>query len=145
MKLYLLLFCVLCFFFKVLFYVYECLPARMYLCHVYTWYPWRPLRNVRSPWFGIKATCDLPCEYWELSLHPLQEQQALLTTKLFFSSPYFCFVLFCLGWGFLVLDSFTLSKSCVCSDSSALVSRVLGLEALQLTLMLAFKIIHDKC
>jgi hypothetical protein len=37
-------------------------------------------------WTGVEDGCELSCGCWELNQGPLQEQQMLLTTELFFIS-----------------------------------------------------------
>ena len=49
------------------------LPVYMYVYYVHAWCPQRPEEGTRAPGTGVKDGCVLPCGYWELDLHPLEE------------------------------------------------------------------------
>lgn len=42
-------------------YVYEILPAYMYVHHGHAWYPLRPEEGIRIPGSGVKDGCESPC------------------------------------------------------------------------------------
>ena len=57
--------------FKILFYVYGCFAYMfVHMCLA----PVEPEEGNRSPGTGVTDGCELPFGYWELNLHPLEEQ-----------------------------------------------------------------------
>lgn len=58
------------------------LPACMFVHHMHTRCPQKSKESIRYPGTGIADGCELPCECWELTFSPLEEQLALLTVEL---------------------------------------------------------------
>lgn len=55
---------------------------QVFTCTVYTQFPRRPERGVAYLGTGVRDGSEVPCRCGELNLHPLEEQQVLLTTEL---------------------------------------------------------------
>lgn len=59
-----------------LFYVYECFPTYMYVCHVCAWCL-RKSEDIGSPGVGVTDDKEPSCGYWEPNSGPLQEQPGI--------------------------------------------------------------------
>ena len=44
------------------------LPARMFVCQLYIYCPWRPKEGTACPGTEVEDGCGLPCECWKLNL-----------------------------------------------------------------------------
>ena len=57
----------------------DALPSCMYICHIWTWYLWRPEEDVRFPEIGITYVFKLPCGGWKSSPGPLDKKPVILS------------------------------------------------------------------
>jgi hypothetical protein len=69
-------FCVLLFL-----YVHGCFVICMSMPQICAQCPYKPEEYIRFPGTGAIDSCEPPCEFWESSLDPLEEQPGLLITK----------------------------------------------------------------
>ena len=60
-------------------FVYECLPACIYVYHIHVWCPYKTEESVKSLGTRVMDGYKPPYGYWEPNLSPLQEPQVLLT------------------------------------------------------------------
>lgn len=72
--------------YSILLFHFRCLSALPACMYVHAWYQWKPKEGDGPP------GCQLPLRCWEANPSPLQEQQALLTTKSLLQSqiPIYC-------------------------------------------------------
>lgn len=66
---------------KDLFMAMNVLPAFIYVHHVHSWCQWNSKGGTGSREVELQRVVRLPCGFWELNLHLLQEQQELWNTK----------------------------------------------------------------
>lgn len=50
----------------------------MYVYYIHVWCLRRPEEGIASPQIGVSQGRKLPCEFWEPTLGPLEEQPLLL-------------------------------------------------------------------
>lgn len=76
--------------FILLFYLYEyfvCLCVCLWI--LYLQGPLKSKEDIESPGTGVRDSSMLPCNFCELNLGPLEEQQVLLTNELSLQLPQF--------------------------------------------------------